>query len=193
MPPSIPPDVDPSATPPRDDSPTGDIELVRSHVLARAALNVFGTFVLVVAVYYVVPLNVRSLGPWSVVRFAAAGLVFIGIAVWQVREILRAEIPGLRAAQAVGIVAPFFLTGYATVYVVLSRTPGAFTEQLSRTGALYFAIVVFGSVGFGDITPTHDLTRAVVASQVLGGLVFIAFVVRIFFAASRQRQRETLR
>lgn len=193
MAPSTPPDVNPASRPPLDGRPTGDIELVVGRAFARALLQVIVTFIVVVTIYYVVPLDVRQLGPWSVVRFAAAGLVFVGIVAWQVRQILRAETPGLRAAQAVGIVVPFFLTGYATVYVLLSRIPGAFTEELSRTSALYFSIVVFGSVGFGDITPTGDLTRAVVASQVLGGLVFIAYVVRIFFAASRQRERQTRR
>jgi voltage-gated potassium channel len=143
------------------------------------------TFFAIIGIYYLIPMSGREFGARSVVLLVLAGVAFLAVLAWQVREILRAEMPGLRAVQAVVVAAPLFFTGYAALYVVLSQTQGGFTEQLTRTSALYFSVVVFSSVGFGDIAPKSDLNRLVVTSQMLAGLVFIAIVVRLFFGASR--------
>ena len=143
------------------------------------------TFVGIIGMYYIIPMSDRELGAGSIVLLMLASLAFLAVLAWQVREIFRAEMPGLRAVQAVVVAVPLFLTGYAAFYVILSEAQGGFTEQLTRTSALYFSVVVFSSVGFGDIAPTSDLNRIVVTSQMLAGLVFIAAVIRIFFGASK--------
>ena len=75
---------------------------------------------------------------------------------WQVRQILRADFPALRAVEGVAVVVPFFLCVFAAIYVLMSEANSAnFTEPLTRTGALYLSIVVFGTVGFGDIAADH--------------------------------------
>jgi hypothetical protein len=83
------------------------------------------------------------------------------------------------------VAVPSFLTGYATLDVILSEAQEGFTEQMTRTSALYLSAVVFSSMGFRDIAPTSDLNRIVVMSQMLGGLIFIAAVIRIFSAPLR--------
>jgi voltage-gated potassium channel len=143
------------------------------------------TFAAIIWVYYVVPLSSRGLEARLLLRLALAVVVFLGVLAWQVRQIVLAELPAVRAAQAVVLAVPLFLTGYAFLYLLLSRGGGGFSQQLTRTSALYFAVVVFSSIGFGDITPTTDLNRLVVMSQVLGGVVFVAVAIRVFFAASR--------
>ena len=47
------------------------------------------------------------------IRLLLAALVFVGIVVWQVWQILRADLPALRAVQAVAFVIPVFLCSYA--------------------------------------------------------------------------------
>ncbi len=143
------------------------------------------TFFAIIGMYYIIPMGARQFGARSIVLLILAGLAFLAVLAWQVREIFRAEMPGLRAVQAVVVAAPLFLTGYAALYVILSQSQGGFTEQLTRTSALYFSVVVFSSVGFGDIAPISNLNRIVVTSQMLGGLVFIAIVVRLFFGVSK--------
>jgi voltage-gated potassium channel len=157
----------------------------RRIALLRALTTMIVTFFAIIGIYYVVPINVREFVAASVVLVISAVVAFLAILAWQVREIFRAKIPGLRAVQAVVVAVPLFLTGYAALYVNLSEAQGGFTEEMTRTSALYFSVVVFSSVGFGDIAPTSDLNRLVVTSQMLAGLVFLATVVRLFFGASR--------
>ena len=143
------------------------------------------TFVAIIGMYYIIPLNTTEFRAGYILLLILAGVAFLAVLAWQVREIFRAEMPGLRAVQAVVVAVPLFLTGYAALYVILSEAQGGFTEQMTRTSALYFSVVIFSSVGFGDITPTSDLNRIVVMSQMLAGLVFIATVIRLFFGASK--------
>ena len=59
-----------------------------------------------------------------------------------------------------------------------------FSEPLNHTGALYFAVTVFSTVGFGDITPKGDLARAVVSMQMILDLVVIGAVVKLLSTAA---------
>ena len=157
----------------------------RRRALIRGLITMIVTFFAIIGMYYIIPMRPTEFRAGSIVLLILAGVAFLAVLAWQAREILRAEMPGLRAVQAVVLAAPLFFTGYAALYVILSQAQGGFTEQLTRTSALYFSVVVFSSVGFGDIAPKSDLNRLVVTSQMLAGLVFIAIVVRLFFAASK--------
>jgi voltage-gated potassium channel len=164
----------------------------RRRALIRALITMIVTFFAIIGMYFIIPLRARELGAGSILLLTLAGVAFLVVLAWQVREIFRAEMPGLRAVQAVVVAAPLFLTGYAALYLILSESSGGFNEQLTRTSALYFTVVVFSSVGFGDIVPTTDLNRLLVTSQMLAGLIFVAIVARLFFGASKmslQRRR----
>jgi voltage-gated potassium channel len=122
----------------------------------------------------------------------SAGLVVLGVGlaalgaalVWQVRAVIRSPVPRLRAVEALATTVPLFLVLFASVYLGLSRTdPGAFTEPLDRTGALYFAVTVFATVGFGDIAPVAPEARIVTTIQMVTGLVLLGGVVRVFLGA----------
>ena len=157
----------------------------RRIAVARALATMIVTFFGIIGMYYIIPMSPREFGARSIVLLILAGLTFIAVVAWQVREIFRAEMPGLRALQAVVVAVPLFLTGYATLYLALSQAQGGFNEQMTRTSALYFTVVVFSSVGFGDIAPKSDLNRLVVTSQMLADLIFLAVVIRLFFGASK--------
>ena len=78
------------------------------------------------------------------------------------------------------------LTIFAAAYALLSqRKPESFSEPLDRESALYFSIVVFHTVGFGDIAPVSAGSRLLVSAEILLNLAFLALVVRAFFATSR--------
>ena len=140
-------------------------------------------FTAVIAAYYLLPLQPGSAGPGlgGLLGFALT-FVFFGVVLWwQLRQVLRADFPALRAVEGVAVVVPFFLCVFAAIYVLMSEANSAnFTEPLTRTSALYLSIVVFGTVGFGDIAPITDGSRLVVSVQILCDLVFLAVVLRLF-------------
>ena len=140
-------------------------------------------------VYATLPLN-RAFTAGTVVALAA-GVLAVGLLVaWQVRMILRAPHPALRAVEGIALSLPLFLLLFATAYVQLSGTdPGAFTEPLDRVDGLYFVVTVFATVGFGDISPVSTVARLLTTVHMVGDLLLIGLVLRLFLAAVNRRRR----
>ena len=147
------------------------------------------TWVVLVSVYYLVPAGVvpaSHSGGGSFLRLGAGIALFAAILAGQARQVVRAELPELRAVEALGVVIPLFLVAFAAGYLSLSNaSAGTFTEQLDHTRALYFTITVFSTVGFGDITPKTDLARIIVSLQMLLDLVILGAVVRLLLNAAQ--------
>jgi len=98
----------------------------------------------------------------------------------------RFGLPGVASRRGARGDLPLFLLIFATLYLSLSNAgPSSFSQQLDHTRALYFAITVFSTVGFGDITPTTDTARIIVSIQMLLNLVVIGVVVRLFINAAK--------
>ena len=71
------------------------------------------------------------------VRLLIGVLVFAGLAVWQVKAMIGARYPGLRAAEALGLIKHLYLLLFASTYFVMERASAAnFTQPLTRTDAL---------------------------------------------------------
>ncbi len=121
---------------------------------------------------------------WNAVGILVVGGLLFGATLnRQLRRVVVAEIPELRAVQALGVSVVLFLVLFASTYLTLSAE--SFSRPLSHVSALYFTITVFSTVGFGDITPETDPARVVVAVQMLLDLVVIGLIVRTFVAAVR--------
>jgi len=130
----------------------------------RALRSVLAATVLVV-LYYVLPLD-RGWDSDTALRLLIGLLVFAGVMVWQVRTIAGSRYPGLRAAEALALVLPFFLLLFSSAYFVMERASAAsLTEPLTRTDALYFTVTVFTTVGFGDIAAKSEAARIVLIVQ----------------------------
>jgi len=161
------------------DSRQRRIEVIRTIVDAVFASG------LLFAVYYLVPftdLTTRQ----AVLRLALGIVGFALILVWQLRRVASATFPVLRAVHALALTIPIFLVVFASVYLSLSLTTVThFSEPLDHTGAMYLAITVFSTVGFGDITPESEIARIVVSIQMLLDLVVLGVVVRLFTAAAK--------
>ena len=66
-----------------------------------------------------------------------------------------------------------------------------FGERLTHTDGLYFAVTVFSTVGFGDITAKTQAARLVVTGQMAADLVILGLAIKIIAGAvSRRRQPE---
>ncbi|MGY1673465.1 potassium channel family protein [Geodermatophilus sp. SYSU D00710] len=147
------------------------------------------TVVAVLALYAGLPLA-GPFGPRSVLALVA-GLLAVGVLVaWQVRAILRSPHPALKAVEAVAVSIVLFLVLFAAADVVLAGSdPHAFTEPLTRVDGLYFVVTVFATVGFGDIAPVSEAARVLTTVQMIGNLVFLGLVLRVFLAAVDRRRR----
>ena len=154
--------------------------------LALSSLRALSFFASVLAVYFIIPdFTASDLGTW--IQLIVGIALFVVILGWQVKRIRTADIPELRAIEVLAFALALFLVLFAGIYLSLSASdPGNFSEPLSRIGSLYFTVVTFGTVGFGDITPTTDLGRLVASAQVILDLVFIGLIVRVILGASKR-------
>jgi hypothetical protein len=167
----------------------------RRHVVTASLLRSGASVSALVVVYYLAPLD-HPLDPVVWIEFAIGLLVFGAVIAWQVRAILDSDAPRLRAIQAVAVGLPLLLLLFASTYIVIARNmPDSFTEALSRTDALYFAVTVFATVGFGDIAPRSEVARIVTMIQMIVGLVAVGLVAKIVLGAVevavRRRERAT--
>jgi voltage-gated potassium channel len=135
----------------------------------RAAwFRVTAAVVLLVALYYVVPVEPGASG-WGLVLRSAAALVFVGgaitLVVWQIRRRLHTdELPleGLAVALVAGAIA-FALADY----VLAIWSPHQWDGLTTRTDALYFALSTLFTVGFGDIHAAGQGARVLVIFQMV--------------------------
>jgi voltage-gated potassium channel len=154
-------------------------------------LRALGSTVALVAIYYLLPLDHTSIS--VAVGMLVVGLLgLVGLVAFQVRAIIRATFPALRAVGALATSAPLFLLLFAGTYFVIGQVSAAnFSEPLTRTDALYFTVTVFATVGFGDITATTQGARLLVTGQMVAGIVIIGLGARIIVdAVKRGQQRQ---
>jgi voltage-gated potassium channel len=142
-----------------------------------------------VALYYLLPLDHAATATTELVL--AAGLVVLaGIAAWEVRAIVGADYPVVRAIEALGFTVPLFLLLFSMVYFLMEHhSPGNFSQPLTRTDALYFTVTTFSTVGYGDITARSQAARLVVTLQMLADLVVLGFGVKVFLGAAQTGRR----
>jgi len=159
-------------------------------MIVRALLRALGSTAVLVAVYYVLPLDHSA--RWAAVAMLVAGLgVLAALVTFQVRAVVASPFPGLRALEALATSVPLFLLLFASTYVVMATiAAGNFSQPMTRTNALYFTVTVFATVGFGDIAAKTEAARLVVTGQMICDLVIIGLGARVIVGAvQRGRQR----
>jgi len=164
-------------------------EAKRRRLIIRAVLRGVATTTVLVVLYYLLPLD-RPLDTDTAVRLLIGLLGFAGLMVWQVRAIIGARYPGLRAAEALGVIIPLYLLLFASTYFVMERASAAnFTEPLTRTDALYFSVTVFTTVDFGDIAAKSETARVALIVQMLADLALLGAGARVLLGAVRRGQQ----
>jgi voltage-gated potassium channel len=165
----------------------------RRRVLVRTALRILGIALGMVVLYAFVPVPGTS-GAAALFGMVAGLLFFIGLVAWQLRTIVRAEHPVLRAVEVIAFALPMLVVIFAFTFLTISRAdPQSFSEPLGRVSAMYFTVSTVATVGFGDITPTSQGARLVVTFQMLFDLALLAGLVRLLILATRTglRRQET--
>ena len=154
----------------------------RRRRIALGLLRAFATTVVLVALYYLLPLDHLDNVP---LVLAAGLLILVAVILVQLRVISKARYPNLQAIEALAITVPLFLLLFASAYLTMAHAnPANFnTHPLTRTDVLYFTVTVFSTVGFGDISAVSQSARLVVTAQMLLDLLALGLVVRAFVGA----------
>lgn len=153
--------------------------------VARMVLRAVAVAAVVMSWYFLAPLD-RSWDAATVVALGIGLLLVAAAACWQIWAIVRSPYPRLRAMGALVFSFPVLILLFATSFLLLGQDdPEAFSQRLTRVGALYLAMTVFSTVGFGDITPVSDGARILVMVQMLVDLVYVGLLVRALMEAAR--------
>lgn len=159
--------------------------------LGRVAL-LFGGIVLLFVAYFVLPYErLDSRHPVLAWVVFTAVLVVLGVATaWQTVRALTSE-EGHPGAAIILLSLAALLT-FAASYRSMATFPGEFQGNIStRLDALYFMVITLATVGYGDITPSGQVSRAVVIVQLLYS--FSVLAAGIGAASTRTRQQVTKR
>lgn len=164
----------------------------RRRLIVQAVLRTTVTVAVVVALYFLVPMD-RPIDTATVLELVLGSLVLFAVIVWQIRQIIRSEHPGIRAVEGLAFTVPLFILLFATTYYLMNHANAAtFSQPLTRIDAMYFSATVFTTVGFGDITARSQGARVLVTVQMLLDLVVVGLVLRLVVNAVKVgRQRQT--
>lgn len=154
-------------------------------MLARSGLRILGIALGMLLLYALVPVPGTS-GAAALVGMVVGLLLFVVLVGWQLRTIVRAEHPVLRAVEVVTFALPMLVVIFAFTFLTISRAdPQSFSEPLGRVSAMYFTVSTLATVGFGDVTPASPGARIVVTFQMLFDLALLAGLVRLVILATR--------
>lgn len=158
----------------------------RRRVLVRVLLGVALMDAILFLVYARIPID-DATGAGLIVMFAILLGIFAIVILWQIRAIVKARLPGVRAAAAIAFAVPVYLVLWSLVYLAMAAGyTDAFNEPLDRVGAFYFTTTVFTTVGFGDITAANDASRIAVSCQMILNLVIIGALVKLMLGVAQQ-------
>jgi len=80
----------------------------------------------------------------------------------------------------------FYMLGFAyTFYTIAKTDPSAFNysapKEITYSQFIYFSIVSFATIGYGDITPVNEAARFLVGIEaILGSIINVIFVAILF-------------
>ena len=115
-------------------------------MITRGLLRPLATTVILVALYYLLPLDHLK----NVLVVLVAGLlILLAVTACQLRKVVNHEHPTIRAVEALAATLPLFLLLFAWAYfTMVGVSPANFnTHSLTRTDAIYFTVTVFSTVG----------------------------------------------
>jgi Ion channel len=172
-------------SPPRHLRELQHIEARRA--VLQALLRALLTAVALLVVYYHLPI-VASTDAGRVVRILLGSAIIVAVVALEIRAIYRSELPQARAIISLTVSVTVMIVAFATFYVNLSdHDPGAFSEQLGRTGSLYFTMTTLSTVGYGDISARTNPARVAVMVQMVFNVAVLGVAVRLIAGTAKSR------
>ncbi len=155
----------------------------RRRQVGMGVLRSLAAAVVLVALYYLLPLGHLTGVPLAVILVVGL-LVLLAVSAWQLRLVIGARYPAVRAGEALATTVPLFLLLFASAYFAMAKaSPASFSHPLTRTDSLYFTVTTFSTVGYGDITAVSQSARLVVTAQMILDLLALGLGIRVFIGA----------
>ena len=153
---------------------------------ARRLRSRIGQVVLLLAIYYLVPIRETTSVPDQVMRGAFAFLVLVAVVTWITREVVRqssqrtAEVNQDRLLLLVVVGLMFF----ALIDLVIARTgPSEFVGLETKTDSLYFALTTLATVGFGDVHAEGQIARVLPIAQMIFNVAVLTRAAQVLLAS----------
>jgi voltage-gated potassium channel len=150
--------------------------------------TIFGVAVILV-VLFLVPddLEFNAVVPYVV--FGGVAVFFVWFFARQLRDVRHSHFPFLRAIEGLILTGMLYLAAFSGIYVMISGSdPQSFNQPLDHFTALYYAMVVFSTVGFGEIAPIDVTARSISMLQMVLNLVFLGVALKVLFNAAQRSQ-----
>ena len=157
-------------------------------VLKNSWFRSLAMLVLVLVVYFALPVEEDLNGPEITLRLVPVMLGILGAGVLVVRELTPGHGGDRRQVRLV-LVLEIVMVGFAMAYFIIAEnTPEEFAELHTKIDALYFAIATTATVGFGDVHAQGQVARALVTVQMAFSVGFLAAVTALFRKQLSERQ-----
>ena len=139
------------------------------------------------AAYFTIPFRG---GHWPVAVAIALGAVAasVPITLRRVARIRASDHPVSEAFEAVAILASLILVAFATTYYAIATNTDQIPGIHTKIDSFYFTVTMVATVGFGDIVPTGQAARIIVAVQILLNISLIAGSFRLVSNAVHDRR-----
>ncbi len=164
--------------------------LAKGRELTVALLRPIGAAIVLLAGYFLLPINKTS--DLNVLGMVLGAALLVSFCVWEVRKFTRSVHPIATAMEMLVALATFYVVAFATTYYLFSEyDSGSFNEYLTRVDALYFCLTVFTTTGFGDIAADSQGARIAVSIQMASTLVLLGLGLRFLNLLINQRRQAT--
>jgi len=155
---------------------------------ARRVTEIAGVAIISLVIYFVIPLDGDFSNVIAGSMVVGAAVALVPLSIRRARQVLTSDQPLLVAAQALCSVITLLIVSFASVYYVLAIDHD---DQIAgirtKIDALYFTVTIVSTVGFGDITATGQLARAIVAGHMIVNFALLAVAIRLMSWALQQR------
>ena len=157
---------------------------------AQRMLAVLGSAAVVVTamalIYAALPDSSFLHPSWIAVEIVFSLAVYAGLVVVLFARIKSADRLNFVGILLLVILITFFVLSFSWLYrQIEAADPGSFSEPLSAMSAVYFTIAILSTVGFGDIRPLTDPTRAIVTAQMVLGVGLLAATISLVAKTTR--------
>ena len=146
----------------------------------------------ILVVFYAVPIGRLA---WQTATIVAVLVTLLGVFLlgWAIAGQVRRQLTGGPEVRVdilltlLSLVAVVFAFGYL---LLEDASPSEFVGLQTRTDALYFTVSTLATVGFGDVHAQGQVARALVSTQIVFDVVFVAALVATLTGRLRYRAAE---